>query len=43
MYLLLFNAITQALKENNVDVIRNILINAQCKAEEICISSDEEI
>ena len=43
MYLLLFNAITTALKENDINKIRNILIKAQIDAEEICVNSDEEI
>ncbi len=43
MYLLLFNAITTALKQNDIDKIRNILIKAQIDAEEICVNSDEEI
>ena len=43
MYLLLFNAITTALKEKDINKIRNILIKAQIDAEEICIKSDEEI
>ena len=43
MYLLLFNAITTALKENDIDKIRNILIKAQTDAEEICMDSNEEI
>lgn len=43
MYLLLFNSITTALEENNTEIIKNILINAQQKAEEICIESNEEI
>ncbi len=43
MYLILFNAITTALKENNIHKIKNILKKAQIDAEEICIESDEEI
>ncbi len=43
MYLTLFNAITAALKENNLDIIKEILKNAQINAEEICINSNDEI
>lgn len=43
MYLLLFNTITTVLKEDDVDKIKEILKQAQIEAEEICISSDEEI
>ena len=43
MYLLLFNAITTALKQKDIDKIRNILIKAQTDAEEICMDSNEEI
>ena len=43
MYLILFNAITDAIKENDIQSAKNILITAQQKAEEICLDSDEEI
>ena len=43
MYLLLFNAITHALRENDIDKIRLILMKAQSDAEEICINSNEKI
>ena len=43
MYLLLFNAITNALKEKDIDTIRKILIKAQTDAEEICMDSNEKI
>lgn len=43
MYITLFNAITDAISENNIDIIKDILKQAQVKAEEICINSDEEI
>ena len=43
MYLLLFNAITNALKEKDIDTIRKILIKAQTDAEKICMDSNEEI
>lgn len=43
MYITLFKAITTALKENNIDAIKNILIQAQINAEDICINSNEEI
>ena len=36
MYLLLFNAITHALNETDVEKIKNILKQAQINAEEIC-------
>ncbi len=43
MYITLFNAITEALKEKDVNVIKDILKLAQIEAEEICIGSDEDI
>ena len=43
MYLLLFNAITDALEEQETGKIKAILKQAQIDAEEICITSDEEI
>ncbi len=43
MYFLLFKAITTALKENDINKIRNILIKAQIDADKICVNSDEEI
>ena len=43
MYLLLFNSITNALKESSVEIIQQILKQAQIDAEEILMSSDEEI
>ena len=43
MYLLLFNAITTALKETDTQKIKNILKQAQTEAEEICLESTEEI
>ena len=43
MYLLLFNAITTALKECDTEKIKEILISAQQQAENICIESKEEI
>lgn len=43
MYLLLFNAITNALKESKVEKMQQILKQAQIDAEEILMSSDEEI
>ncbi len=43
MYLLLFNAITTALKEGDIDKIKDALISAQQQAENICLESDEEI
>ena len=43
MYLILFNAILDSLKERDVDKIKAILIDAQQEAEEVCMDSDEEI
>lgn len=43
MYLTLFNAITTALAEEKLENVKNILKEAQIKAEEICINSKEEI
>ena len=42
MYLLLFNAITNALQETNIEEIKKILITAQQQAEEICIKSGSQ-
>lgn len=43
MYLLLFNAITDALEEIESEKIKAILKQAQIDAEEICISSNDKI
>lgn len=43
MYLTLFNAITKALDENSINEMKALLIEAQLKAEEICITSDDKI
>lgn len=43
MYLLLFNAITDALEETESEKIKEILKQAQIDAEEICISSNDKI
>ena len=43
MYILLFNAITDALQENNVDKMKEILTKAQVSAEEICLNSEDDI
>ncbi len=43
MYLILFNAITTALNENNIDKIKELLIKAQQETEEVCMECDEEI
>ena len=43
MYLLLFNAITDAPAETQVDTMQEILKQAQINAEEILIESNEEI
>lgn len=42
MYLGLFNAVTDALRSNDIDEIKEILKQGQIDAEEIYISSDEE-
>ena len=43
MYLILFKAITETLKNKNAEEIRTILKQALIDAEEVCMSSDEEI
>lgn len=43
MYITLFNAISDALNETDVNNIKDILKKAQIKSEEFCINSDEEI
>ena len=43
MYITLFNAITDAINETDVNIIKDILKQEQIKSEEICINSDEEI
>ena len=43
MYITLFNAISDALNETDVNNIKDILKQARIKSEEICINSDEEI
>ncbi|MBQ8182865.1 MAG: hypothetical protein IJ025_03070 [Clostridia bacterium] len=43
MYLILFNAITDALQKSGTDEIKAILKQAQIDAEEVCINSDENI
>ena len=42
MYYHLFNAVTDALEENNIEKIKTILIKAQQETEEMYISSPEE-
>ncbi|MBR0534765.1 MAG: hypothetical protein IIX14_00140 [Clostridia bacterium] len=42
MYLSLFNSVTDALEENDVEKIKQILIDAQIKAEEMYIQSSDE-
>lgn len=42
MYLKLFNAITDALEETDINKMRNILMNAQLETEEIYISYGED-
>ena len=42
MYLSLFNSVTDALEENDVDKIKRILVDAQIKTEEMYIESNEE-
>ena len=43
MYLTLFNAISKALEEKDTNLIKEILIQAQIEAEEICINSKDDI
>lgn len=43
MYLTLFNAITTALEETDVDKLKELLKSAQIEAERICIESTEPI
>lgn len=43
MYLLLFNSITHALQENDIEALKSILRKAQINAEEICLNSNDEI
>ena len=43
MYLILFNAIIDSLKENDINEIKRTLILAQQKAEEVCMDSAEKI
>ncbi len=42
MYYHLFNAVTDALEENNIEEIKRTLIKAQQETEEMYISSEEE-
>jgi hypothetical protein len=41
MYYHLFNAVTDAIEENNIDDIKKLLIKAQQETEEIYISWEE--
>lgn len=43
MYIILFNAITDALQENNINKMKDILKEAQVLAEEICLTSEDDI
>jgi hypothetical protein len=43
MYIILFNAITDALQENNINKMKDILKKAQVLAEEICLTSEDDI
>ena len=43
MYLLLFNAITDALQKSDADEIKASLMQAQIDAEELCITNNEDI
>ena len=43
MYLTLFNAISKSLEEKDINLIKEILKQAQIEAAEICIESNEEI
>ena len=42
MYYHLFNAVTDSLEENDVDIIKSLLIKAQQETEEIYISWNEK-
>ncbi len=42
MYYHLFNIITDALNENDIDKMRQILINGQIETEEMYIVGDED-
>lgn len=42
MYFRLFNIITDALNENDIDKMRQILINGQIETEEMYIEGDED-
>ena len=42
MYYHLFNAVTDAIEENNIDDIKKLLIKAQQETEEIYISWEEK-
>ena len=42
MYCHLFNAVTDAIEENNVDHIKRLLIKAQQETEEIYVSREEK-
>lgn len=43
MYLILFRAITDALRNTDMNKIKAILKQAQIDAEEICINSEDDI
>ena len=42
MYYRLFNAVTDSLEENDVDIIKSLLIKAQQETEEMYISWNEK-
>ena len=42
MYFRLFNVVTDALEENDIDKMREILKNGQIKTEEMYIEGDED-
>lgn len=42
MYFILFNIITDALEENDIEKMREILKNGQIETEEMYINGDEE-
>lgn len=42
MYLSLFNSVTDALEENSIEKIKQILMDAQIKTEEMYIEASEE-
>lgn len=43
MYLLLFNAISDSLNETDINKLKQMLMEAQLSAEELCMNSEETI